>query len=95
MNVRKREGNMRKVVIIIFCILGMIVGVAVSGAVQDVSFLNWLSIGGEIGIKTPIVIDLYFVQFTIAFWLKVTVGGVIGMIGFGVLAKALTKWLKL
>lgn len=86
---------MKKVIIIIFCILGMVVGLAVGESVSQISYLSWLSLGGEIGIQSPVVIDLSFVQFTLGFWIKVTVGGVIGMVLFGLLSKVVVDWLKI
>ncbi len=86
---------MKRAIIIIFCILGMVVGLAISQSLSSVSYLSWLSLGGEIGIKTPVVIDLSFLQFSIGFWVKVTVGGVIGMVLFGLLSKVVVDWLKI
>ena len=51
---------MKRAIIIIFCILGMVVGTAVAQATVGISALKFLSIGGEIGIKTPFTIDLQF-----------------------------------
>lgn len=86
---------MKRAIIIIFCILGMVVGLAVSQSLSSVSYLSWLALGGEIGIKTPMVIDLSFLQFSVGFWIKVTVGGVIGMVLFGLLSKVVVDWLKI
>ena len=86
---------MRKTLIIIFCILGMIVGVALGEYLAYIPALKFLSIGGEIGIKSPVVIDLVFMQFTIGFWIKISICGVICMVIFAFIAKALTGWLKI
>ncbi|MDO4283034.1 MAG: DUF4321 domain-containing protein [Clostridia bacterium] len=86
---------MRRVMIIVFCVLGMIVGIAFGEAVSGVRMLSWLSIGGEIGLKTPLTVDLSFLQFTIGIWCKVSIGGVIGMILFAFIGKVITGWIKL
>lgn len=86
---------MRKVVIIVFCVLGMIVGIAFGEAVAGVKFLNFLAIGGQIGLKTPLTVDLSFLQFTIGIWCKVSIGGVIGMVLFAFIGKVVTGWLKI
>lgn len=86
---------MRRTIVIIFCILGMIVGLAVGEGLASVSYLSWLNYGGEIGIKTPVVVDLAFLQFTIGFWIKVTVAGVIGMVSFGLLSRVVVDWLRI
>lgn len=85
---------MRKVIIIIFCVLGMIVGIALGEAVSSLGALSWLSIGGQIGLKTPLTVDLSFLQFTIGIWCKVSIGGVIGMVLFAFLGKLITGWIK-
>ena len=73
----------------------MVVGTAVAQATVGISELKFLSIGGEIGIKTPFTIDLQFLEFTIGFWIKVTVGGVIGMVLFGFISKVVLVWLRI
>ncbi len=85
---------MRKVIIIVFCVLGMIVGIALGEAVSGIGALSWLSIGGQIGLKTPLTVDLSFLQFTIGIWCKVSIGGVIGMVLFAFLGKLVTGWIK-
>lgn len=87
---------MRKVVIIIFCVLGMIVGVALGDYLAAaVPALKFLALGGELGIRNPIVIDLVFMQFTLGFWIKISICGVICMVIFACIAKAVTSWLKI
>ena len=43
---------MKKTIVVICTILGMIVGVAVGDALKGVNYLNWLSIGGAFGLQT-------------------------------------------
>lgn len=86
---------MKRVIVIICAILGMIVGVAIGEATSGISYLNWLSIGGDIGFQNPIVIDLSFLKLTFGIWCKISVGGVIFMLIFAFIAKWITRWLKL
>ena len=86
---------MKKVIVIICAILGMIVGVAIGEATTGISYLNWLSIGGAFGLQNPVTIDLSFIQFTIGFWCKVSVCGVVFMIIFAFLSKKILDWLKI
>ncbi len=86
---------MRRTVIIVFCVLGMIVGIALGEAVSSISVLRWLSIGGEIGFKTPLTVDLSFLQFTIGIWCKISIGGVIGMVLFAFIGRLVTRWIKI
>ncbi len=86
---------MKKVIVVICAILGMIVGVAFGEAFSQVSYLKWLAIGGEIGFQNPITLDLSFLKLTLGIWCKVSVGGVIFMLLFAFISQKLTRWLKL
>lgn len=86
---------MRKTIIVIFCILGMLVGVVLGEYLSTIPTLKFISIGGEIGIKNPVVIDLVFMQLTLGLWLKINICGVICMVISAFLAKVLTSWLKI
>lgn len=86
---------MKKVVVIICAILGMIVGVAVGESLKGVHALSWLSIGGAFGLQNPVTIDLSFIQFTIGFWCKVSICGVIFLILFAFLSKKILDWLRI
>lgn len=86
---------MRKAVIIILCALGLIVGVVVGEQLASVSGLSWLSIGGEIGFKEPVVLDLGMLSITLGFWCKINIAGVLGLVLFALLSKWITSWLKI
>ncbi len=85
---------MKRIIVIICAILGMIVGVAIGEAVAGISYLKWLSIGGEIGFVDPIVLNLSFLKLTFGIWCKISVGGVIFMIIFALVAQWVVRWLK-
>ena len=86
---------MKKAIVIICAILGMIVGVAVGESLKGVHALSWLSIGGAFGLQNPVTIDLSFIQFTIGFWCKVSICGVIFLILFAFLSKKILDWIKI
>ena len=86
---------MKKAIIIIFGILGMIVGVALGEMTTSIQALSWLSIGGEIGLKTPLTIDLSFIQLTFGFWGKISICGVLCMVAFAFISKKVLDWLKI
>jgi hypothetical protein len=86
---------MKKTIVIICAILGMIVGVAVGDAFSGVQYLSWLSLGGSIGLQNPVVIDISFMQFTIGFWCKISVCGVVFLVLFALLSKKILDWLKI
>lgn len=86
---------MKRLIVIVFAILGMIVGVSFGATTVGMNGLNWLSIGGEIGVKTPIVLDLGFLQFTVGFWCKINIAGVLFMVVFALVSKKVLDWLKI
>lgn len=86
---------MRKAMIIIFCVLGLIVGVVIGEQMSTVNGLSWLSLGGQIGFADPIVLDLKVIVLTLGFWCKINVGGVIGLVFFALISKWITGWLKI
>lgn len=85
---------MRKAIIIILCALGMIVGVIVGEQMAGTS-LSWLSIGGNIGLEDPLLLDLGVIELTLGFWCRINIGGVIGLVIFALLSKWITSWLKI
>lgn len=85
---------MRKAIIIILCALGMIVGVIVGQQMAGTS-LDWLSIGGNIGLEDPLLLDLGVIELTLGFWCRINIGGVIGLVLFALLSKWITNWLKI
>ena len=85
----------KRVIIVICAILGMIVGVALGEALVSTPYLSWLSIGGEIGLKSPITIDLNFLQFTVGLWCKINIAGVLCMVVFALLAQQIVRITKL
>ena len=86
---------MKKAVVIICAILGMIVGVAVGESLKGIHALSWLSIGGAFGLQNPVTVDLSFIQFTVGFWCKVSICGVIFLILFAFLSKKILDWLRI
>ena len=85
---------MRKAIIIILCALGMIVGVIVGEQMAGTA-LNWLSIGGNIVLENPLLLDLGVIELTLGFWCRINIGGVIGLVIFALLSKWITSWLKI
>ena len=84
---------MRRTLILILCLLGLIVGVFVGQACAGTQF-NWLSLGGQIGFD-PFVMNLGVMTLTLGFTCIINIGGVIGLVIFALLAKWITGWLKI
>jgi hypothetical protein len=90
-----RRDNMRKILTIILVIMGGIVGVALGNMCTNINGLSWLSIGGEMGLKNPVIIDISFLQVTFGLWLKINIAGIIGIIVFAFLSRKVIKWAKI
>ena len=86
---------MKKIIIAIFCIVGMIVGIGLGEfAASSEKALNFLAIGGEIGFK-PFTVDFSFIQFTLGFWCKINLCGILCMVIFALISKKVLDWLKI
>lgn len=86
---------MKKVLVFIFTLLGMIIGVSIGESGMLGGPLAFLAIGGELGFKSPIVVDLNFMQFTIGFWCKVNIIGLVLMVVFCIISKKLLDFIKI
>lgn len=85
---------MRRILILIFCILGLIVGVVIGEQLAG-GPLSWLALGGTIGFTEPLILDLKVIQITLGFWCKINICGVIGLVLFALLSKWVTSWLRI
>ncbi len=86
---------MKKIFTIIFITLGGVIGCAIGNICSNINNLKWLAIGGEVGFKDPLVIDLSFLQLTFGIWCKINIAGILCLILFAFLSHKVTKWLKI
>ena len=86
---------MRRVLLIIFIILGGILGCTVGKMAAGVSFLKWLSAGGSFGFANPLVLDLSFLKITFGIWCNINVGGILFMIIFALISSQVLKWIRI
>lgn len=86
---------MRRILTIIFAILGMIVGTFLGPSFRTISPLSWLAIGGEFGISEPLILDLSFIKLTFGIWCKVNIAGVLFAIIFALLGHEILRKLKI
>lgn len=85
---------MRRILTIIFAILGMIVGIIIGPTFSSIGPLSWLAIGGEFGLSNPLVLDLSFIKLTFGIWCKVNIAGVLFAIIFALLGHEILRKLK-
>ncbi len=86
---------MRKIFIVIFIVLGGILGCALGDYFSAVNGLKFLGIGGQIGFVNPLTVDFSFITFTLGFTCKINVAGIICIFLFALMAKKVVGWLKI
>lgn len=86
---------MKKVLTVILIILGGIIGSALGDMCVSIKGLQWLALGGTIGIKEPVVLSLSFVELTLGFWCKMNIAGVIGLLFMAFISKKVLSWVKI
>lgn len=59
---------------------GIVIGGFIGWLTKDVSFLSWLNFGQSFGLAEPVVLDLGIIVLTFGLSIKITVGGIIGII---------------
>lgn len=69
--------------LLLFIIIGIVIGGLISEVTAGVSGLSWLSYGNTFGINSngnPLVLDLGILVITFALQIKITVASIIGVI---------------
>lgn len=69
--------------LLLFIMIGIVIGGLISDVTAGVSGLSWLSYGNTFGINSngnPLVLDLGILVITFALQIKITVASIIGVI---------------
>lgn len=68
--------------LLLFILIGVVVGGLISEAASQVKVLSWLSFGQTFGLSSgnPLVLDLGVLTITFAFQIKITIATIIGVI---------------
>lgn len=69
--------------LLLFIMIGIVIGGLISEVTSGVSGLSWLSYGNTFGINSngnPLVLDLGILVITFALQIKITVASIIGVI---------------
>lgn len=86
---------MRKIFMIIFVVLGGVLGCALGEYCLGFSALKFLGIGAQIGFVNPLTLDFSFLSLTLGFTCKINVAGILFLILFAFLARKVASWLKI
>ena len=73
--------------IFIILVIGIVFGGLISYLTKDVGALQWLSIGYNLGLTQPLVLDLYILKLTFGIGANINVAVIIGIALAGVVCR--------
>lgn len=76
----KGAGSKNSWVLLIFVLVGLVIGGFIGMLTQNISGLNWLNYGQTFGLDNPLVLNLGILIITFGLNIKITVCSIIGMI---------------
>ena len=76
----KGVGSKNSWVLLIFVLVGLVIGGFIGLLTQNVAGLNWLNYGQTFGLADPIVLNLGILIITFGLNIKITICSLIGMI---------------
>ena len=76
----KGAGSKNSWVLLIFVLVGLVLGGFLGMLTQNISGLNWLNYGQTFGLDSPIVLNLGILVITFGLNIKITICSIIGMI---------------
>lgn len=66
--------------LLLFILIGIVLGGLIGEVTEDISSLNWLSYGNSFGLNSPLVLDLGVLVVTFALQIKITIASIIGVV---------------
>lgn len=66
--------------LLLFILIGIVLGGLIGEVTADISSLNWLSYGNSFGLNSPLVLDLGVLVVTFALQIKITIASIIGVV---------------
>ena len=76
----KGAGGKNSWVLLIFVLVGLVIGGFIGMLTQNVAGLNWLNYGQTFGLDDPLVLNLGILIITFGLNIKITICSIIGMI---------------
>ena len=84
---------MKKFFICVIILAGFVMGVLLGDLTSNMGSLGFLGFGFDFGFENPIILNLGVMKVTLGFWMKVNLGGLIGlMTGIFISNVVLKKW---
>jgi hypothetical protein len=66
--------------LLLFIMIGIVLGGLIGDATQDIAALNWLAYGNTFGLDSPLIINLGVIVITFALQIKITIASIIGVV---------------
>lgn len=76
----KGAGSKNSWVLLIFVLVGLVIGGFIGMLTQNVAVLNWLNYGQTFGLDDPLVLNLGILIITFGLNIKITICSIVGMI---------------
>jgi hypothetical protein len=76
----KGAGSKNSWVLLIFVLVGLVIGGFIGMLTQNVGALSWLNYGQTFGLDAPIILNLGILVITFGLNIKITICSIIGMI---------------
>lgn len=84
---------MKNFFICILILAGFVMGVLLGDLTSQINGLNFLGFGFDFGFENPIILNLGVLKLTLGFWMKINLGGIIGLIASIFISnKVMKKW---
>ncbi len=79
--------NSSKIYFLLFLLTGVTIGSFLSKIAAQNKYLSWLGFGETLGLKEPVILDLFIVNITFGIRFELYIGSIIGLIIAGILYK--------
>lgn len=82
---------MKTIIRVTAIFMGIIFGGFIGELVKDISFLNFLSFGKELGLQEPILLDLDAIKLSFGIMIKLNIASILGFILSLIIIKKVVK----
>ncbi len=66
-------------VLIVLVCAGIVIGGLIGQLASQVSWLSWLSYGGQFGLTEPFILDLNVIKLTLGFVININMASIVGI----------------
>lgn len=66
--------------LLLMILAGLVLGGFIAELTKNVGWLSWLNFGQTFGLESPVILNLGIIIVTFALQIKITIGGIIGIL---------------